>query len=271
MKKFLITILFLSGLSFAWGMEAEASEFRIFVPWGEATLVEGQIGRVTLQQDLPLLKLQDGKMTSSDIIRKKDQSFRVYNFTYLEEDLYLGVGGGYYFLKDAKVSYVTPAKNKLETLATIVSYKDSTFPLPQGTYEKMIPTYYNTFPEEDKEFKFFKNHAGIEIPVPENTKVFAAADGIVRTKGWDDIQGWYYDIDTGEFVFRYGHLGRFAGTFEVGSIVTQGDLIGYTGSTGDMKIPTTSISKPHFHFNIMTQNGYPIDSYIYLRSWEQNF
>lgn len=87
-----------------------------------------------------------------------------------------------------------------------------------------------------------KIHCGVDLAVPTGTEVAAAADGTVIQSGWNGGYGIsvYIEHDDGS-ITRYGHMSETYMT--VGDKVSQGDIIGLSGSTGDS-------TGPHVHFEI---------------------
>lgn len=85
-------------------------------------------------------------------------------------------------------------------------------------------------------------HEGIDIAVPTNTKVLAAARGSVTYAGWMTGYGNVVIIYHGSNISTlYAHLKRFA--IKSGDLVTQGQIIGYADSTGWS-------TGPHLHFGV---------------------
>jgi len=85
-------------------------------------------------------------------------------------------------------------------------------------------------------------HRGVDLVVPEGTPVRAMADGRVRFAGTQSGYGTVIWLDHGSAVLSvYAHLSR-AGV-ATGSRVRGGDVIGWSGSTGDA-------AGPHLHFEI---------------------
>ncbi|MDQ1391576.1 MAG: hypothetical protein QOF30_553 [Acidimicrobiaceae bacterium] len=85
-------------------------------------------------------------------------------------------------------------------------------------------------------------HPGIDIAPPFGTPIHAAKAGVVILAGWVSGYGNYTLIDHGGgLVTGYGHQSRLAVT--VGQTVTQGQVIGYEGSTGNS-------TGPHVHFEV---------------------
>ena len=91
---------------------------------------------------------------------------------------------------------------------------------------------------------------GIDIAMSVGTPVFASAAGQVTFVGGHPCCSYGHHViirHDQTFTTRYGHLSRFA--VKLGKWVEQGDLIGYSGSTG-------ASTGPHLHFEIR-RNGTP--------------
>ncbi len=98
-------------------------------------------------------------------------------------------------------------------------------------------------------------HAGIDIAVPEGTPIRAADSGRVALMGWVGGYGNYTCIQhTASMSTCYGHQSRF-GTSN-GASVSQGQVIGYSGNTGNS-------TGPHLHFEVRI-GGNPVDPMGYL-------
>lgn len=85
-------------------------------------------------------------------------------------------------------------------------------------------------------------HAGLDIPGPTGTPIYATADGIVARSGRFGAYGNLVEINHGKGIqTRYGHLSRIL----VGSNVKvkRGQLIGHMGSTGRS-------TGPHLHYEV---------------------
>jgi murein DD-endopeptidase MepM/ murein hydrolase activator NlpD len=89
-------------------------------------------------------------------------------------------------------------------------------------------------------------HQGLDISTEKGQPVYATADGVVESAGYNGDYGnmiqirHEFDLKT-----RYGHLSGFAAT--VGQSVKRGDVIGYVGSTGRS-------TGAHLHYEILA-NG----------------
>lgn len=96
--------------------------------------------------------------------------------------------------------------------------------------------------------KYMRPHLGIDYAAPSGTPVSAVADGTVTYAGWKGANGRLVTLRHGAgYISTYGHLSRFAKGIRGGRRVSQGDLIGYVGSTG-------LSSGPHLDFRVK-QNG----------------
>jgi murein DD-endopeptidase MepM/ murein hydrolase activator NlpD len=79
----------------------------------------------------------------------------------------------------------------------------------------------------------FKPHHGVDYGAPVGTPVMTTADGVVVEAGRKGGEGNYIRIrHTSRLDTYYLHLSRFVKGVRPGRKVTQGDVIGYVGSTG---------------------------------------
>ena len=89
-------------------------------------------------------------------------------------------------------------------------------------------------------------HHGIDIGVPMWTPVAAACSGVVHLASWDGGYGRAVEIDCDDGLLTlYAHNSELKVT--VGERVAVGDLISYSGMTGNA-------TGPHVHFGVMS-NG----------------
>jgi murein DD-endopeptidase MepM/ murein hydrolase activator NlpD len=100
--------------------------------------------------------------------------------------------------------------------------------------------------------KVYRPHHGVDYAAPSGTPVHSVADGTVTFAGWGGGGGNTIKIKhAGNLMTGYLHLKSFAKGIKVGAKVSQGDLIGYVGSTG-------TSTGPHLDYRIW-KNGSPID------------
>jgi murein DD-endopeptidase MepM/ murein hydrolase activator NlpD len=99
------------------------------------------------------------------------------------------------------------------------------------------------------------HHGGIDLAVPEGTRVYAAGGGTVIFSGWSTWgYGYTVVIAHGSTLSIYGHLnGAFVGC---GQIVSAGQNIAVTGNSGRS-------SGPHLHFEIRGPSGVPVSPWDY--------
>jgi len=99
-------------------------------------------------------------------------------------------------------------------------------------------------------------HEGVDFGCPIGTPVFAAADGVVAIASPVHGFGNYLRITHGPHMFTaYGHLSAYAATPVPGAKVTQGQVVAFTGNTGNS-------TGPHLHFEIRI-DGVPVDPLTY--------
>ncbi len=98
--------------------------------------------------------------------------------------------------------------------------------------------------------KEWRSHRGTDFAAPTGTKVRASSDGRVDFVG---VQNGYgkviYLKHDGGYTTVYAHLNGFASGLRKGQAVTQGDVIGYVGSTG-------WATGPHLHYEFRKNGTY---------------
>lgn len=94
-----------------------------------------------------------------------------------------------------------------------------------------------------------RGHNGIDYRTAEGTPVYSAAAGTVFHADWGRAMPWLTHaagiavlIDHGDIYTGYAHLSRVA--VAEGQPVAAGELIGYTGNTGNS-------TGPHLHFEVL--------------------
>lgn len=100
--------------------------------------------------------------------------------------------------------------------------------------------------------KVYRAHTGVDFAAPSGTPVVAVADGVVTFKGWNGGGGNTLKIKhAGGYTTGYLHLRGYAKGIHQGSHVSQGQLIGYVGSTG-------TSTGPHLDYRVW-KGKTPID------------
>ena len=90
--------------------------------------------------------------------------------------------------------------------------------------------------------RFARMHKGVDFRAAWGSPIVAAADGQVVRAGWAGGYGQQVRIaHAGGLSTSYSHMSRI--TAPAGSVVRQGQLIGYVGSTG-------LSTGPHLHYEV---------------------
>ena len=100
--------------------------------------------------------------------------------------------------------------------------------------------------------KIYRPHHGVDYAAPAGTPVYSIGNGKIIDKNYEKGGGNYIKIKhNATYTTVYMHLQGFAPNIKQGSSVSQGQLIGYVGSTG-------LSTGPHLDFRVY-KNGTPID------------
>ncbi len=127
------------------------------------------------------------------------------------------------------------------------------WPCPSSTYVTSSYGYRNHPIFGDQRF-----HSGIDISANSGATVIAADSGTVSVATYSDSYGNYVTIyhSNGTYTL-YAHMSSLA--VSAGQSVSQGDVIGYVGSTGWS-------TGPHLHFEIRA-NGGTVDPLSYFSNY----
>jgi len=100
--------------------------------------------------------------------------------------------------------------------------------------------------------KTWTGHKGVDYAAPAGTPIHATADGVVDFAGWQNGYGNVVIIKHfGKYSTLYAHQSALATGIHKGVSVSQGQLIGYVGSTG-------WATGPHLHYEFRVDNT-PVD------------
>jgi len=95
-------------------------------------------------------------------------------------------------------------------------------------------------------------HHGVDFAVRTGTPVMAAGDGRVQIAGWHNTYGLRVKLShVNHYDTMYAHLSRIADGIYTGAWISQGQVIGYVGSTG-------MSTGPHCHYEVHYY-GTPVD------------
>ena len=109
-----------------------------------------------------------------------------------------------------------------------------------------------TYARKHPVYKTVRPHTGVDYAAPMGTPVMAIGDGVVTFKGYKGGGGHTVKIrHNSTYESAYLHLSKYGKGIATGARVTQGQVIGYVGSSG-------TSTGAHLDFRIW-KNGTPID------------
>ena len=93
-----------------------------------------------------------------------------------------------------------------------------------------------------------KFHYGVDLAAPKGRPIYATRSGTVSTASYNSSSGYYVQINHGDgYRSIYMHMTHYV--VSKGQKVSQGQVIGYCGSTG-------ASTGPHLHFGITKDGSY---------------
>jgi murein DD-endopeptidase MepM/ murein hydrolase activator NlpD len=112
-----------------------------------------------------------------------------------------------------------------------------------------------------------RRHEGTDILASLDQEVYAVVDGtlshqVINGAANSSLSGnsWHLDAaGTSKTYYAYMHLSHFAAGLSNGSFVSQGQLIGYVGDTGD-----PGPGNYHLHFEVHPQGGVAVNALTVL-------
>lgn len=138
-------------------------------------------------------------------------------------------------------------QKKLEQIENELRYANNAVQTPSnyvpGSGQLGYPTSYRTISAYYPTYPSGGRHGGIDFPCPTGTPVYAADSGYVTAAGWTNWgYGNYVMINHGNGITTlYGHNSSVK--VSVGQAVSKGEVIAYSGSTGNS-------TGPHVHFEV---------------------
>lgn len=94
----------------------------------------------------------------------------------------------------------------------------------------------------------YRFHSGVDLACSEGTPIYATRSGQVTSASWNGSMGYYVSINHGDgYSSIYMHMTHYV--VSSGEYVSQGEVIGYVGSTGDS-------TGDHLHFGISYYGEY---------------
>lgn len=109
-----------------------------------------------------------------------------------------------------------------------------------------------TYARRHPVLRIVRPHTGVDYAAPRGTPVESIGDGVVIQKGYHGGGGNTVKIrHNATYTTGYLHLSRYGKDIQVGTHVSQGQVIGYVGSTG-------ASTGPHLDFRVW-RDGKPVD------------
>lgn len=225
----------------------------------KSAVINSSLWGAIMEQNLPYAlaaDLEDIYQWTVDFfgIQKGDSFTVIYDERFIDDTVSVGIGRiwGAKFTQSGKEFYAIPFRQGGK-----IQYWEA----DGGSLRKQMlkaPLKYSrissrfTYARKHPIYKVYRPHTGVDYAAPKGTPVHAVADGVVIFKGWGGGGGNTLKIKhAGNLQTGYLHLSRFAKGISKGSRVSQGQLIGYVGSTG-------ASTGPHLDYRVW-KNGTPID------------
>ncbi|MDR1369228.1 MAG: peptidoglycan DD-metalloendopeptidase family protein [Dysgonamonadaceae bacterium] len=150
------------------------------------------------------------------------------------------VSQAFYFVQDSIGSYWDTSGNSLKRAFLKAPLKFSRIS-SHFSYARKHPI-----------LRIVRPHTGVDYAAPAGTPVMSIGDGTVIAKGFNGEGGHTVKIrHNSVYTTAYLHLSKYGEGVNVGSRVSQGQVIGYVGSTG-------TSTGPHLDFRVW-MNGKPIN------------
>lgn len=157
------------------------------------------------------------------------------------------------------------------SIVTIIYPADPSPPPPAITASPIAGLKASDLHDSFNEIHHGHRHEAIDIMKPYGTPVHAVVDGTIRKLFLSRAGGTtIYQFDTsGNYCYYYAHLGRYANGLHEGASVKGGQILGYTGTSGN-----AAADAPQLHLAIMRVGpdkrwwqGMAIDPYPVLLSF----
>lgn len=225
----------------------------------KSATIDSSLWGAIMQENLPYslaAEMEDIYQWTVDFfgIQKGDRFTVIYDEKFIDDSIHAGIGRiwGAKFVHGGKEYYAVPFRQ---------NEKIQYWEYDGGSLRKQLlkaPLKYTrissrfTYARKHPIYKVYRPHTGVDYAAPKGTPVHAVADGTVTFKGWAGGGGNTLKIKhAGNLMTGYMHLSGYAKGIRQGSHVSQGQLIGYVGSTG-------ASTGPHLDYRIW-KNGKPID------------
>ncbi len=169
----------------------------------------------------------------------KGDSFKViYDDVYIDDTVYVGIGNIYAALFNYGGKKFYAFRYPEDSLKTAYDYFDEEGRTLRKQFLK-APLKFGRITSRYSMHRYIKlygrvkPHLGTDFAAPTGTPIMATANGVVTKKAYTSGNGYYIKIKhNATYSTQYLHMSKFAKGIHVGSVVKQGDIIGYVGATG---------------------------------------
>ncbi|MDO4727987.1 MAG: peptidoglycan DD-metalloendopeptidase family protein [Bacteroidota bacterium] len=169
-------------------------------------------------------------------IQKGDAFGIIFNERYVNDSIYVGIESieGAFFLHKGKKIYAFPFKR--DSLGSSEEYFDENGKGLKSMFLK-APLKFSRITSKFSPRRFhpvqktWKPHNGTDYAAPHGTPIMTTAHGVVEATGYTSGNGNFVKVKhNNTYATQYLHMSRIA--VKKGQRVSQGDVIGYVGSTG---------------------------------------
>lgn len=225
----------------------------------KSAVINSSLWGAIMEQDLPYAlaaEMEDIYQWTVDFfgIQKGDSFTVIYDERFIDDTVSVGIGRiwGAKFSQGGKEYYAIPFRQggKIQYWeANGASLRKQMLKAPLK-YTRISSRF--SYARKHPIYKVYRPHTGVDYAAPKGTHVHAVADGVVTFKGWGGGGGNTLKIKhAGGLMTGYLHLSGYAKGIAQGTRVSQGQLIGYVGSTG-------ASTGPHLDYRVW-KNGKPLD------------
>ncbi len=176
-------------------------------------------------------------------LNKGDEFKVIYDDVYIEDSIYVGVGAihaaVFKYGKEKFYAFRYPT----DSINNIYDYFDEDGKTLRKQFLK-APLKFGRISSRYNPRRFIKlygrvkPHLGTDFAAPVGTPIMTTANGTVIKKAYTSANGNYIKIrHNSTYSTQYLHMSKFAKGIHAGSVVKQGDIIGYVGVTGNTTGP----------------------------------
>jgi len=191
-------------------------------------------------------------------LNKGDEFKVIYDDVFIDDTVYTGIGTIHSSLFKYGGKDFYAFRYAIDSLGKKIGYYDDNGRTLRKQFLK-APIKFGRISSRYNPHRFIKlygrvkPHLGTDFAAPIGTPIMATANGIIIKRAYTSGNGNYIKIKhNATYSTQYLHMKGFAKGIKVGSVVTQGQVIGYIGMTGHT-------SGPHVCYRFW-KNGRQVDA-----------